>query len=50
MTVHARVTREPLSVHRLADMVGRPAAGAIVTFQGLINTSHVVSPISAVIS
>ena len=34
MTVHARVTREPLSVHRLADMVGRPAAGAIVTFQG----------------
>ena len=31
---HARVTHEPLSVERLAALVGRPAAGAIVTFQG----------------
>jgi molybdopterin synthase catalytic subunit len=34
MTAHARVTSEPLSVERLAGLVGRPAAGAIVTFQG----------------
>ena len=34
MTAHARVTDEPLSVDRLAGLVGRPAAGAIVTFQG----------------
>jgi MoaE-MoaD fusion protein len=31
---HARVTAEPLSVEALARMVGRPGAGAIVTFQG----------------
>ena len=31
---HARVTTEPLSLQTLADMVRRPAAGAIVTFQG----------------
>jgi MoaE-MoaD fusion protein len=31
---HARVTNEPLSLERLAALVGRPAAGAIVTFQG----------------
>jgi MoaE-MoaD fusion protein len=35
MTVHARVTDEPLSVERLTTLVGRPAAGAIVTFQGI---------------
>ena len=32
--VHARVTEGPLSLERLAALVGRPAAGAIVTFQG----------------
>ena len=32
--VHARVIEEPLSLERLAALVGRPAAGAIVTFQG----------------
>ena len=31
---HARVTDEPLSVERLSRLVGRPSAGAIVTFQG----------------
>jgi molybdopterin synthase catalytic subunit len=31
---HARVTDEPLSLERLAALVARPAAGAIVTFQG----------------
>ena len=31
---HARVTGEALSVEALARRVGRPAAGAIVTFQG----------------
>jgi molybdopterin synthase catalytic subunit len=31
---HVRVTEEPLSVDRLAGMVGAPGAGAIVTFQG----------------
>jgi MoaE-MoaD fusion protein len=31
---HARVTREPLSLERLAQAVARPAAGAVVTFQG----------------
>jgi molybdopterin synthase catalytic subunit len=31
---HAHVTDEPLSVERLASLVGRPHAGAIVTFQG----------------
>ncbi len=33
-TAHARVTDEPLSLERLAALVGRPAAGAVVTFQG----------------
>ena len=32
--VHARVAGDPLSLQRLAALVGRPAAGAIVTFQG----------------
>ena len=32
--VRARVTDETLSVDRLAALVGRPGAGAIVTFQG----------------
>jgi molybdopterin converting factor subunit 1 len=32
--VHARVTDEPLSLEALAAKVGRPGAGAIVTFQG----------------
>jgi MoaE-MoaD fusion protein len=32
--VHARVTDETLSVERVAALVGRPGAGAIVTFQG----------------
>jgi molybdopterin synthase catalytic subunit len=32
--MHARVTDEPLSLERLAALVGRPGAGAIVTFQG----------------
>jgi molybdopterin synthase catalytic subunit len=32
--VHARVTEEPLSLERLVGLVGSPAAGAIVTFQG----------------
>jgi molybdopterin synthase catalytic subunit len=32
--IHARVTGEPLSLERLAGLVGRPGAGAIVTFQG----------------
>ncbi len=31
---HARVCEEPLSVERAAWLVGRPSAGAIVTFQG----------------
>jgi MoaE-MoaD fusion protein len=31
---HVRVTEAPLSVGRLAEMVGAPGAGAIVTFQG----------------
>ncbi len=35
---HARVTEEPLSLERLAALVGRPAAGAIVTFQGTTRT------------
>jgi molybdopterin synthase catalytic subunit len=29
---HARVTEEALSLERLAQLVGRAAAGAIVTF------------------
>jgi molybdopterin synthase catalytic subunit len=33
-TAHARVTEEPLSVERLTSLVGRPQAGAIVSFQG----------------
>jgi MoaE-MoaD fusion protein len=32
--VHARVTDRPLSLETLSDLVSRPAAGAIVTFQG----------------
>src|ERR1043166_3542561 len=32
--IHASVTGEPLSLERLSALVGRPAAGAIVTFQG----------------
>jgi molybdopterin synthase catalytic subunit len=32
--VHARVTEQTLSADRVAGLVGRPAAGAIVTFQG----------------
>jgi molybdopterin converting factor subunit 1 len=32
--VHARVTEAPLSTERLSRMVGRPGAGAIVSFQG----------------
>jgi MoaE-MoaD fusion protein len=35
---HARVTEAPLSLERLAALVGRPAAGAIVTFQGTTRT------------
>jgi MoaE-MoaD fusion protein len=31
---HSRVSQEPLSLERLAQLVGRPSAGAIVTFQG----------------
>jgi MoaE-MoaD fusion protein len=31
---HVRIVAEPLSLERLARLVGRPAAGAIVTFQG----------------
>jgi MoaE-MoaD fusion protein len=33
--IHARVTGDPLSAAALSDMVGRPQAGAIVTFQGV---------------
>ena len=32
--VHARITDEPLSAEALSRAVGRPGAGAIVTFQG----------------
>jgi molybdopterin synthase catalytic subunit len=32
--VHARVTEEPLSLEALSSLVSRPAAGAIVSFQG----------------
>jgi molybdopterin synthase catalytic subunit len=32
--VHARVTDEPLRLEPLARAVGRPGAGAVVTFQG----------------
>jgi molybdopterin synthase catalytic subunit len=34
MAPHARVTEEPLSLEQLAALVGRPGAGAVVTFQG----------------
>lgn len=34
MTVHARIVDGPPSVEALARAVGRPRAGAIVTFQG----------------
>jgi molybdopterin converting factor subunit 1 len=33
--VHARVTSEPLSLHDLTAAVGRPQAGALVSFQGV---------------
>ncbi len=33
--VHSRVTAEPLSLERLAKMVGRSGAGAVVSFQGV---------------
>jgi molybdopterin synthase catalytic subunit len=33
-SVHARVTDEPLVVEHLTALVGDPAAGAIVSFQG----------------
>jgi MoaE-MoaD fusion protein len=32
--VHVRITEEPLSLERLAGLVARDSAGAIVTFQG----------------
>jgi MoaE-MoaD fusion protein len=32
--MHARVTEEPISVERVSALVGRPGAGAIVSFQG----------------
>ncbi|HMD56935.1 MAG TPA: molybdenum cofactor biosynthesis protein MoaE [Solirubrobacteraceae bacterium] len=32
--VHARVGDKPLSLQHVSDLVARPAAGAIVTFQG----------------
>ena len=32
---HVRVTGEPLSLEALAEMVGRPGAGAVVAFQGV---------------
>ena len=32
--VHVRVTGEPLAAERISNLVGRPGAGAIVTFQG----------------
>jgi MoaE-MoaD fusion protein len=34
MDAHVRVTEEPLSLERMAGLVGRDTAGAIVTFQG----------------
>lgn len=33
--VHVRVTSEPLSPQRLNEAVGRPEAGAVVSFQGV---------------
>lgn len=33
--IHARVTEEPLSLETLSRSVGRPEAGAIVSFQGV---------------
>jgi MoaE-MoaD fusion protein len=33
--LHVRVGEEPLSLQGLADAVGRPAAGAVVAFQGM---------------
>jgi molybdopterin synthase catalytic subunit len=33
--VHARVTAAPLSIERIAALVVRPSAGAVVTFQGV---------------
>jgi MoaE-MoaD fusion protein len=34
MNVHVRVTEDPISLEHVAGLVGRAAAGAIVTFQG----------------
>jgi molybdopterin synthase catalytic subunit len=34
VSAHVRVTDEPLAVERLTELVGRPSAGAIVSFQG----------------
>ena len=34
VSAHVRVTDEPLVVERLTTLVGRPGAGAIVSFQG----------------
>jgi molybdopterin synthase catalytic subunit len=33
--VHSRITGEPLSLERIAALVVRPGAGAVVTFQGV---------------
>ena len=33
--VHARVSAEPLSLERIAALVVRPSAGAVVSFQGI---------------
>ncbi len=33
--IHARVSTEPLSLERIAALVVRPAAGAVVSFQGI---------------
>jgi len=33
--IHARISSEPLSIERVAALVVRPAAGAVVTFQGV---------------
>jgi MoaE-MoaD fusion protein len=38
--VHARVTDEPLSLETLSRLVSRPAAGAIVCFQGTTRDVH----------
>jgi molybdopterin synthase catalytic subunit len=38
--VHARISSEPLSLSEVAKLVSRPAAGAIVTFQGTTREVH----------